>query len=166
MAMRRAPTRNSALAGAGRTLSGLSSACVHPLHFNNQLRKYDDGEAYWQGSIRGYASARAVATEPSHAFAITKPFGLFVRLKNPIDFDAIDGRPIDLVFLLMLPASSQLEQLNALAAVARKLREPEVLKKLRGAATGTELYRASSATKKGKAGCGRRLFVSVSLVGS
>jgi PTS system nitrogen regulatory IIA component len=55
--------------------------------------------------------------EPSHAFAITKLFGLFVRLKNPIDLDAIDGRPVDLVFLL--PASSQLEQLNALAAVAR-----------------------------------------------
>ena len=73
---------------------------------------------------------------------VKKPFGVFVRLKSPIEFDAIDGRPVDLVFLLMLPASSQLEQLNALAAVARRLRDPAVLKKLREASTSGELYRA------------------------
>jgi PTS system nitrogen regulatory IIA component len=45
-----------------------------------------------------------------------------VRLKQPIEFDAIDGQPVDIVFLLVLPAASQLDQLNALATVARKLR--------------------------------------------
>jgi len=75
---------------------------------------------------------------------VKKPFGLFVRLKSPIEFDAIDGRPVDLVFLLMLPASSQLEQLNALAAVARRLRDPVVLQKLRDAATSGDLYTAVS----------------------
>jgi PTS system nitrogen regulatory IIA component len=44
------------------------------------------------------------------------------RLKQPIEFDAIDGQPVDIVFLLVLPAASQLDQLNALATVARKLR--------------------------------------------
>jgi PTS system nitrogen regulatory IIA component len=73
---------------------------------------------------------------------VKKPFGLLVRLKHAIEFDAIDGQPVDLVFLLLLPASSQLDQLNALAAVARKLRDGEVLRKLRRAASGTELYRA------------------------
>lgn len=73
---------------------------------------------------------------------VKKPFGVFVRLKSPIEFDAIDGRPVDLVFLLMLPATSQLDQLNALAAVARRLRDPQVLEDLRGAATSEELYRA------------------------
>lgn len=73
---------------------------------------------------------------------VTKPFGLLVRLAKPIEFDAIDGKPVDLAFLLVLPAASQLDQLNALAAVARKLREPGVLKKLRDAAAAQELYRA------------------------
>jgi PTS system nitrogen regulatory IIA component len=73
---------------------------------------------------------------------VKKPFGLLVRLKQPIDFDAIDAQPVDIVFLLVLPAASQLDQLNALASVARKLRDREVLQKLRAATSGTEFYRA------------------------
>src|SRR5688572_16381265 len=46
---------------------------------------------------------------------VKKPFGLLVRLKQPIEFDAIDGQPVDIVFLLVLPAAAQLDQLNALA---------------------------------------------------
>jgi PTS system nitrogen regulatory IIA component len=78
---------------------------------------------------------------------LKKPFGLFVRLKSPIEFDAIDGRSVDLVFLLMLPATSQLEQLKALAAVARRLRDPQVLEELRDAPTSAELYRAVTGHK-------------------
>lgn len=73
---------------------------------------------------------------------VTRPFGLLVRLAKPIAFDAVDGQPVDLAFLLVLPAASQLEQLNALAAVARKLREPAILQRLRHATTERELYRA------------------------
>ena len=36
--------------------------------------------------------------------AVTKPFGILAKLKQPIDFDAIDGRPVDLVFVLLVPA--------------------------------------------------------------
>ena len=71
---------------------------------------------------------------------VKKPIGLLVRLKQPIEFDAIDGQPVDIVFLLVLPAASQLDQLNALAAVARKLRDREVLRRLRTAKSATELY--------------------------
>ena len=76
---------------------------------------------------------------------VKKAFGLLARLKHAIEFDAIDNQPVDIVFVLLLPASSQLDQLNALAAVARKLREPEVLRKLRAAATKTELYQVITA---------------------
>ena len=72
---------------------------------------------------------------------IKKPFGLLARLKNPIDFAAIDGGPVDIVFLMLLPAASQLDQLNTLAAAARKLRDGDLLSKLRKATTATELYR-------------------------
>jgi PTS system nitrogen regulatory IIA component len=73
---------------------------------------------------------------------VKKPFGLLARLAQPIEFDAVDAQPVDIVFLLVLPASSQLDQLNALAAVARKLRDRNVLKNLRAATSSTELYRA------------------------
>lgn len=75
---------------------------------------------------------------------VTKPFGLLVRLAKPIAFDAIDGKPVDLAFLLVLPAASQLEQLSALAAVTRKLREPGVLQQLRNAVSAEELHRAAA----------------------
>jgi PTS system nitrogen regulatory IIA component len=73
---------------------------------------------------------------------VTKPYGFFARLRHPIEFQAIDDEPVDLVFLLLLPASSQLDQLNALAAVARKLRAPKTLTRLRDATSAAELYRA------------------------
>jgi nitrogen PTS system EIIA component len=73
---------------------------------------------------------------------VKNAFGLLARLESPVGFDSIDGGPVDIVFLLLLPASSQLDQLNALAAVARKLRDAKVLRKLRSATSATELYRA------------------------
>ena len=69
-----------------------------------------------------------------------RPFGVLARLKQPIAFDAVDGQPVDIVFLLLLPASSQLDQLNALAAAARRLRDRDVLQRLRRASTATELH--------------------------
>ena len=51
---------------------------------------------------------------------VKKPFGLLVRLKRPIEFDAIDVQPVDTIFLLLLSAFSQLDQLITLAAAARR----------------------------------------------
>jgi PTS system nitrogen regulatory IIA component len=73
---------------------------------------------------------------------VKKPFGMLVRLKQAVEYEAIDGQPVDLAFLLLLPAASQVDQLNALAAVARKLRDADVLRKLRAANSAAELYRA------------------------
>jgi len=73
---------------------------------------------------------------------VEKPFGFLARLKHPINFQAIDEQPVDIVFLLLLPASSQIDQLNALAAVARKLRDPKVLRRLREAPDSAGFYAA------------------------
>jgi len=73
---------------------------------------------------------------------LEKPFGAIAKLKQPIDFEAIDGQPVDIVFLLLLPTSSEGEQLGALACVARKLRGPDDLVKLRRAKGASELYAA------------------------
>jgi PTS system nitrogen regulatory IIA component len=80
---------------------------------------------------------------PHARFAqLQRPFGLLARLKRPIMFDAIDERPVDIVFLLLLPASSQGEQLNALALVARRLRDPQIVDDVRRAAAAVNLYHA------------------------
>lgn len=73
---------------------------------------------------------------------VKKPFGMLVRLRQAIKFGAIDGQPVDIVFVLLLPATSAGEQLNALASVARKLRDAASLHRLRSAADGAELYTA------------------------
>ena len=73
---------------------------------------------------------------------IEKPFGIIAKLKQPIDFDAIDGQPVDIVFMLLLPTASEGEQLGALACVARKLRAADDLVQLRRAKNASELYAA------------------------
>lgn len=72
---------------------------------------------------------------------LARPFGTLVRLRHPIDFEAIDGKPVDIVFQLLLPQSKG-DPLNALASVARKLRNPQTLQRLRDARDDAELYRA------------------------
>ena len=62
---------------------------------------------------------------------IGKLFGLFARLEKPIDFEALDGAPVDLVFLLLAPEAAGADHLKALARVARMLRDPDVVEKLR-----------------------------------
>ena len=52
---------------------------------------------------------------------VKRPHGIIARLKPPLDFDAIDGQPVDLVFMLLLPAPPEADQLTALALVARTL---------------------------------------------
>jgi nitrogen PTS system EIIA component len=73
---------------------------------------------------------------------LNRPYGVFARLKRALDFAAIDGAPVDLVLLLLLPGSSGGEQLNALAAVARQLKKPTIAGMLRRARDGSEAYNA------------------------
>jgi nitrogen PTS system EIIA component len=73
---------------------------------------------------------------------VQRPYGLLARLRQPIEFDAIDGQAVDIVFVLLLPDNAESGQLGALALVARTLRPPENLARLRGAKTASELYAA------------------------
>jgi PTS system nitrogen regulatory IIA component len=73
-----------------------------------------------------------------------RPFGMLVKLSTPIDFDAIDGQPVDLIFVLLLPAAAERDQLDALASVARKLRDAQTVLRMRQARRATELYFAIS----------------------
>ncbi len=73
---------------------------------------------------------------------ITAPLGVLARLKAPIPFDAVDGKPVDLVFMLLLPTGAAGAQLNALACAARGLRDAAVVAALRGARTKDGLHAA------------------------
>src|SRR5260221_6352186 len=53
-------------------------------------------------------------------------FGLFARLERPVEFEALDGQPVDLVFLLLAPEAAGADHLKALARVARLLRDADV----------------------------------------
>ncbi len=53
-------------------------------------------------------------------------FGLFARLERPIDFESLDGQPVDLIFLLLAPEGAGADHLKALAQVARLLRDPDI----------------------------------------
>jgi nitrogen PTS system EIIA component len=64
--------------------------------------------------------------------------GIFARLAKPIDFEAVDGRPVDLIFLLLAPEGA--DSLAALACASRTLRNPATAKRLREAADADRLY--------------------------
>ena len=64
--------------------------------------------------------------------------GFFAHLERPVDFSSIDGRPVDLVFLLLGPPQARAEHLSLLAAGTRRLRERSVADALRAAATPAE----------------------------
>ena len=67
-------------------------------------------------------------------------FGLFARLPRPIDFEALDDQPVDLIFLLLAPEGAGADHLKALARIARHLREPGVAGNLRASADKAALY--------------------------
>ena len=66
--------------------------------------------------------------------------GLLARLATPVDFDSVDGQPVDLVFVLLAPDHAGADHLKALARISRLLRNPGVVDKLRGTDTAEGLY--------------------------
>ena len=93
-------------------------------------------------SLGSTGTGAGIALPHARLESIAKPFGMLVRLAKAMDFDAIDGRPVDVVFLLLLPAEPRGEQLNALACVARQLRDAQTIRDVRHAADDAALYRA------------------------
>lgn len=67
-------------------------------------------------------------------------YGLFARLEKPIDFEAIDNQPVDLIFLLLTPANAGADHLKALARISRLLRDKIICDKLRGTDRADALY--------------------------
>ncbi|MDP7547534.1 MAG: PTS IIA-like nitrogen regulatory protein PtsN [Alphaproteobacteria bacterium] len=76
---------------------------------------------------------RGIAIPHGKMQELERLHGIFARLPKPIDFDAIDEQPVDLIFLLLAPESAGADHLKALARISRLLRDEAVCAKLRGA---------------------------------
>lgn len=85
---------------------------------------YGDGVAFPHARIEG----------------LEKVSAMFARLDEPVDFDSLDGKPVDLVFLLISPENSGADHLTALASLSRVLKTEGSCEKLRKARSIDELY--------------------------
>jgi PTS system nitrogen regulatory IIA component len=83
---------------------------------------------------------RGIAIPHGKLAELSRLYGLFARLERPIAFDAIDDQPVDLVFVLLVPAEAGAEHLRALARVSRLLRDGAICQKLRGSDNADALY--------------------------
>lgn len=83
---------------------------------------------------------RGVAIPHGKIEGLSRVVGVLARLETPVDFDAVDGHPVDLVFLLLAPANATAAHLKALSKVSRLLRDEEAREALRGARTAEALF--------------------------
>lgn len=90
--------------------------------------------------ISGTGMGEGVAIPHAPVLGVVRPIGAFARLDPPQDFEAMDGRPADLVFMLISPPERGADHLKALARISRLLRRAEMREKLRAARGGDELY--------------------------
>lgn len=74
---------------------------------------------------------QGIAIPHGRIAGLSRLFGLFARLSRPVDYDAMDGEPVDLVFVLLAPEDAGADHLQALARIARLFRTPGILHKLR-----------------------------------
>jgi PTS system nitrogen regulatory IIA component len=81
-----------------------------------------------------------VAIPHAKLTGLNRPVAAFLRLDKPAAFGAVDGLPVDLVFVLLSPADAGAEHLKVLARVSRALRDQGFLAKLRGAGSADALY--------------------------
>ena len=86
-----------------------------------------------------------VATPHGKLGGLSHVCGVFARLANPLDFDAVDDLPVDIVFMLLSPPDAGAAHLKALARVSRALRDTAFVEKLRGAGSRDALVALFSA---------------------
>lgn len=89
--------------------------------------------------LSGTGMGEGVAVPHAPVPGVKKPIGAFARLETPLDFDALDARPADLIFMLLSPPDKSADHLKALARVSRFLRRADMRERLRAARNVEEL---------------------------
>ena len=82
----------------------------------------------------------AVAVPHARIPGLERLVGVFLRLETPVTFEAIDDRPVDIIFALFAPPEAGVEHLRALAAVSRSLRSSDVRQQIRQAASADAIH--------------------------
>ena len=83
--------------------------------------------------------------------SVDRVLGIFVRLEKPIDFEAVDRQPVDLVFALLAPEDAGVDHLKALALVSRTMRNADLCSKLRANANASTLHTLLTEAPKSQA---------------
>jgi len=98
-------------------------------------------EALWEREkLASTGVGRGVAIPHGRMPRLPRIAGLFVKLQTPVDFEAPDDVPVDLVFLLLTPAEAGADHLKALARISRLLRHAGTCERLRAATSADALY--------------------------
>lgn len=83
---------------------------------------------------------KGIALPHARLEGVDRVLGVFMRLEKPLDFDAVDRKPVDLVFALLAPEDAGVEHLKALALVSRTMRDSNLCAKLRANADAATLH--------------------------
>lgn len=137
----------------GRTLYGAPGsskkrALEHIAHFICEDNHYLNANELFDGLM---ARERLGSTGLGFGIAIphsrlkncASTVGTLIKLEQGIDFDSIDGDPVDLLFVLLVPEEAQDEHLNVLALLAERLSDPGFREQLRAATDDNSLYAAA-----------------------
>jgi len=125
-----------------KTLAAEAASLLH----NDQFAVFD---VLWERERLGTTGiGQSIAIPHGRVPGLKKVFGLFARLAQPVDFEAIDEKPVDLVFMLLSPEGAGADHLQALATVSRVLRDPALCQKLREAKDSDALYSLLTETTK------------------
>ena len=115
-------------------LAGIAEMCYHT-DYANTVEALIDREALGPTGVGG-----GIALPHARLENLNHVVGALILLENPVEFDAIDKQPVDVIFSLFEPKTAGVEHMKALALVSRTLREQSVVAKLRSNPDPTTLY--------------------------
>ena len=115
-------------------IAGIAEAC-YQTDYSQTIEALMERESLGPTGVGG-----GIALPHARLEQLDKVVGAFVLLENPVEFDAIDKQPVDIVFGLFAPKSAGVEHLKALALVSRTLREQSIVAKLRSNPKPSTLY--------------------------
>ena len=115
-------------------IAGIAEAC-YQTDYSQTVEALIERESLGPTGVGG-----GIALPHARLEQLDKVVGAFVLLENPVEFDAIDKQPVDIVFGLFAPKSAGVEHLKALALVSRTLREHSIVAKLRSNPKPSTLY--------------------------
>ena len=115
-------------------IAGIAEAC-YQTDYSQTVEALMERESLGPTGVGG-----GIALPHARLEQLDEVVGAFVLLENPVEFDAIDKQPVDIVFGLFAPKSAGVEHLKALALVSRTLREQSIVAKLRSNPKPSTLY--------------------------